>query len=214
MTVRAISSWLATLPKRVYFLYLFFQIFCGKHLHIRYNSLLRHRFWEIAAAIIEERLRPYGSKTRCFCPSESKATRIKASLSSPSESNRARSAFLTVFSPCNLRLARVPDCVGRRVCLSGVSYAAAEKSEEGMAWKIWMGAKPFSNIFPSWSTQIGRELTLLSRFLDGSLLLFSFRTTFDSTGDSLTAIFFDHFFDKFFKRKNKGGTPESMPRGG
>jgi len=59
--------------------------------------LLRHRFWEIAAATIEERLRLYGSKTRCFCPGESKATRIKASLSSPSESNHARSAFLTVF---------------------------------------------------------------------------------------------------------------------
>jgi len=34
------------------------------------------------AATIEERLMPYGSKTLCFCPSESKATRIKASLSS------------------------------------------------------------------------------------------------------------------------------------
>ncbi len=52
---------------------------------------------EIATATIEERLRLYGSKTRCFCPSESKATRIKASLSSPSERNLARSAFLTVF---------------------------------------------------------------------------------------------------------------------
>jgi len=31
-------------------------------------------------ATIEERLRPCGSKTRCFCPSETKATRIKASL--------------------------------------------------------------------------------------------------------------------------------------
>ena len=48
-------------------------------------------------ATIEERLRLYGSKTRCFCPSVSKATRIKASLSSPSERNLARSAFLTVF---------------------------------------------------------------------------------------------------------------------
>jgi len=51
-------------------------------------------------------LRQYGLKTRCFCPSESKATRIKASLSSPSERNRARSAFLTVFSPYSLRQAR------------------------------------------------------------------------------------------------------------
>ncbi len=54
-------------------------------------------FREIAAATIEERLRLYGSKTRCFCPGVSKATRIKASLSSPSESNHAPSAFLTVF---------------------------------------------------------------------------------------------------------------------
>ncbi len=42
-----------------------------KHLHICYKLLLRHRFWwEIPAATIEERLRLYGSKTRCFCPRE------------------------------------------------------------------------------------------------------------------------------------------------
>ncbi|MQY60608.1 hypothetical protein GH153_02045 [bacterium] len=29
-----------------------------------------------------------------------------------------------------------PDGVERRVCLSGASYAAAEKSDEGMALKI------------------------------------------------------------------------------
>ena len=69
----------------------------------------RYRFWEICTATIEERLRLYGSKTRCFCPSESKATRIKASLSSPPESNRARSAFLTVFSPYSLCQARESD---------------------------------------------------------------------------------------------------------
>ncbi|MGB2762882.1 MAG: hypothetical protein WBC02_12945 [Candidatus Aminicenantaceae bacterium] len=28
---------------------------------------------------------------------------------------------------------RKPDRIGRRVCLSGASYAAAEKSDEGMA---------------------------------------------------------------------------------
>ncbi len=33
------------------------------------------------------------------------------------------------------RSSRVPDCVGRRVCLSGASYAAAEKSDEGTALK-------------------------------------------------------------------------------
>jgi len=80
----------------------------GVHLHFRDNWLLcsGQRFWEIAAATIEERLRIYGSKTRCFCPSVSKATRIKASLSSPSERNHARSASLTVFSPYSLRQAR------------------------------------------------------------------------------------------------------------
>jgi glycerol dehydrogenase-like iron-containing ADH family enzyme len=43
-----------------------------KHLHFRNNWLLYsgQRFWEIVAATIEERLRLYGSKTRCFCPSE------------------------------------------------------------------------------------------------------------------------------------------------
>ena len=60
----------------------------------------------------------------------------KASLSSPSERNRARSAFLTVFLPYSHRLAREPDGVGRRVCLSGASYGAAEKSEWRMALKI------------------------------------------------------------------------------
>jgi hypothetical protein len=102
-----------------------------KHLHFFDNWLLcsGQRFWKIVAATIEERLRLYGSKTRCFCPSESKATRIKASLSSPSERNLARSASLTVFSPYSLRQAREPDGVGRRVCLSGASYADAEKSE-------------------------------------------------------------------------------------
>jgi len=31
------------------------------------------------------------------------------------------------------RSSRKPDKVGRRVCLSGASYAAAKKSDEGMA---------------------------------------------------------------------------------
>jgi len=67
-----------------------------------------HWYLGMDEATIEERLRLYGSKTRCFCPSESKATRIKASLSSPSERNRARSAFLTVFSPYSLRQVMAP----------------------------------------------------------------------------------------------------------
>ncbi|HEA64912.1 MAG TPA: hypothetical protein ENI02_02085 [Candidatus Aminicenantes bacterium] len=40
------------------------------------------------------------------------------------------------FSPYSHRQARAPDRVGRRVCLSEASYAAAEKSDEGMALKI------------------------------------------------------------------------------
>jgi len=61
---------------------------------------------------------------------------LKASLSSPSERNRARSAVLTVFSPYSPRQARESDTVGRRVCLSEASYGAAEKSELRMASKI------------------------------------------------------------------------------
>jgi len=64
-----------------------------KHLHIRYSSLLRHRFWGIAAANIEDL------------------------------------AF-------GIRSSREPGRVGRRVCLSNASYAAAEKSEWRMALKI------------------------------------------------------------------------------
>jgi len=45
------------------------------------------------------------------------------------------------------RSSRRSDKVGRRVCLSRASYAAAEKSNEGMAWRIWTGAKPFLNAF-------------------------------------------------------------------
>ena len=119
----------------------------------------------MSVATIEERLRLYGSKTRCFCPSVSKVTRIKASLSSPSESNHARSAFLTVFHHTafakqgtrkrrqatfslrkrkSLLMDRTTEKVAcplfplfLRVCLSGVSYADAEKNEWRMALKIW-----------------------------------------------------------------------------
>ncbi len=58
------------------------------------------RFWEIAAATIED----------------------------------------LAFGVCSLR---EPDGVGRRVCLSGASYAAAEKSERRMALKIRRGARLF-----------------------------------------------------------------------
>ena len=51
----------------------------------------------MVAATIEERLRLFGSKTRNFCPSESKVTRFQAPLSSPSERNHARFAFKRFF---------------------------------------------------------------------------------------------------------------------
>jgi len=60
---------------------------------VRDNQLLRHRFWEIAEATIED---------------------LAFGISS----------------------SRVPDRVGRRVCLNEVSYAAAEKSEWRTALKI------------------------------------------------------------------------------
>ena len=40
------------------------------------------------------------------------------------------------ISTIQLSPSREPDGVGRRVCLSGVSYADAEKSEWRMALKI------------------------------------------------------------------------------
>jgi len=87
-----------------------------KHLHSRYNSLLRHRFWEIAAATIEERLRQYGSKTRLLRPKKNGAWPhfaqgfallylLKRLLRRLAPRN-ARSAFLTVFSLYSLRHAR------------------------------------------------------------------------------------------------------------
>jgi hypothetical protein len=41
-----------------------------------------------------------------------------------------------------------PDGVGRRVCLSVASYAAAEKSEWRMALKILWGTNPSPKPFP------------------------------------------------------------------
>ena len=43
------------------------------------------------------------SKSRIFCPSEAKNARFQASLSSPTERNRARSAFKRFFPPKSLR---------------------------------------------------------------------------------------------------------------
>jgi len=72
----------------------------------KHVSYIIREYSRMDVATIEERLRLYSSKTRCFCPSESKTTRFKASLSSPSERNRTRSAFLTVFSLYSLRQAK------------------------------------------------------------------------------------------------------------
>jgi hypothetical protein len=46
-----------------------------------------------------------GSKTRRFCPSEAKAARFQASLSS--SKNHARSAFKRFFPPSSLRQTRI-----------------------------------------------------------------------------------------------------------
>jgi len=46
-----------------------------------------------------------GSKTRSFCPSESKTARFQASLSS--SRNHARSAFKRFFPPTGLRKTRI-----------------------------------------------------------------------------------------------------------
>jgi len=59
-----------------------------------------------------------------FAPASQKQLGSRLPLSSPPGSNRARSAFLTVFSPYSLRQAREPDCVGRQGCLSAASSAA------------------------------------------------------------------------------------------
>jgi hypothetical protein len=48
-----------------------------------------------------------------------------------------------------VRSSRGPDGVGRRVCLSEASYAAAEKSEWRMALKILWGTNPSPKTFSS-----------------------------------------------------------------
>ncbi len=121
--------------------------FWMKNLHICYSSLLRHRFWEIAAATIEERFRQYESKTRCFCPSVSKATRQGINGARPHLFPRLRSPLLQratmpaqpfsrFFHHTAFTKLRNPTESGGRVCLSGASYTDAEKSEWRMALKI------------------------------------------------------------------------------
>jgi hypothetical protein len=55
------------------------------------------------------------------------------------------------------RFLREVDEVDLRVCLSGASYAAAEKSERRMALKIRTGAKPFPKTYLQ-GFRISREM--------------------------------------------------------
>ena len=71
----------------------------------------------------EGMLRLMDSKTRHFCPSESKAARFQASLSSwgiPSR-NRARSAFKRFF-PHKPSHSRVLFSVEKNLCVFGIYY--------------------------------------------------------------------------------------------
>ncbi len=56
----------------------FLSILQRKHFQISDSQFLysKHGFWEIATATIEERLRLYDSKARCFCPRINGASRI------------------------------------------------------------------------------------------------------------------------------------------
>jgi hypothetical protein len=60
-------------------------------------------------------LRLLDSKTRIFFPSEEKDTRFQASLSSPAERNRARSAFKRFFPPKSPRKTEVLISLGQRL---------------------------------------------------------------------------------------------------
>jgi hypothetical protein len=57
-------------------------------------------------------LRLLGSKTRIFFPGEEKDTRFQASLSSPPERNRARSAFKQFSPPKSFRKIKVRISLG------------------------------------------------------------------------------------------------------
>jgi hypothetical protein len=54
-----------------------------------------------------------------------------------------------------IRSSREPDGVGRQVCLSAASYAAAEKSEWRIALKILWGTNPFPKTFSYYEIQNG-----------------------------------------------------------
>jgi hypothetical protein len=70
---------------------------------------------------------------------------LKASLSSPSERNRARSAFLTVFSPYSLRQARESDRVGQ-ASMSERSELRSRREERNLSGvKNLLGARPSPN---------------------------------------------------------------------
>ena len=65
-------------------------------------------------------LRLLDSKTRIFFPSEEKDARFQASLSSPSERNRARSAFKRFFPPKSLRKIEVLVSLGQKCRVVGI----------------------------------------------------------------------------------------------
>jgi len=62
-------------------------------------------------------LRLLDSKTRIFFPSEEKDTRFQASLSSPTERNRARSAFKRFLLPISLRRIGLLISLGQSLCV-------------------------------------------------------------------------------------------------
>jgi len=69
-----------------------------------------------------------------------------------------------------IRSSRGPDKVGRRVCLSGASYAAAEKSEWRMALKNLIGSEAISqNICFEYGNQLSRNCRC---FLNGRKHIF------------------------------------------
>jgi hypothetical protein len=67
-------------------------------------------------------LRLLDSKTRIFFPSEEKDARFQASLSSPMERNRARSAFKRFFPPKSLRKIIVLILLGQKWRVFGIHW--------------------------------------------------------------------------------------------
>jgi hypothetical protein len=83
-------------------------------------------------------LRLLDSKTRWLCPSESKAARFQAPLSSPPERNRARYAFKRFFPPKSLRKVEILISLGQKWLNPLFLLSIPHKS--------W----PRENVFPVW----------------------------------------------------------------